>query len=125
MPIVSLIIPIYNVEKYLRKCLDSVINQSFSDIEIICVDDNSTDNTVSIIKKYASQYDFIKVVENKTKTTGGNCRNIGLNLAQGEFVYFCDSDDYVKPNLFQQCISRTKSTNADICIVNVECTYME
>ena len=123
--LVSIIIPSFNVEQYIGQCLDSIIVQKNNNIEIICVDDNSTDNTVNIIKKYASQYDFIKVVENKTKTTGGNRRNIGLNLAQGEFVYFCDSDDYVKPNLFQQCISRIKSTNADICIFNVECTYME
>ena len=125
MCLVSIIIPSFNVEQYIGQCLDSIIVQKNNNIEIICVDDNSTDNTVNIIKKYASQYDFIKVVENKTKTTGGNCRNIGLNLAQGEFIYFCDSDDYVKPNLFQQCISRIKSTNADICIFNVECTYME
>ena len=71
-PKVSIIIPVYGVEKYLEECLDSVINQTLKEIEIICVDDNSTDNTVSIIKKYASQYDFIKVIENKTKNTRSN-----------------------------------------------------
>ena len=66
--LISIIIPSFNVEQYIGQCLDSIIVQKNNNIEIICVDDNSTDNTVNIIKKYASQYDFIKIVENKTKT---------------------------------------------------------
>lgn len=90
----SIILPIYNVEKYLRPCIDSILNQTYKDYEIILVDDGSTDLSSRICDEYTSKYDFIKTVH---KPNGGlsDARNVGLKLANGEYVFFIDSDDYL------------------------------
>ena len=97
LPKVSIIIPIYNVEKYLRECLDSVINQTLKDIEIICVDDGSTDNSLSILREYAQKDNRIIVVNQKNQGAAV-ARNSGIKIAKGEYVCFIDSDDYYPAN---------------------------
>ena len=97
MPKVSVIIPVYNVEKYLRECLDSVINQTLKDIEIICIDDGSTDSSLSILKEYAKKDKRIKIIKQKNLGAGA-ARNKGIKIAKGEFVIFLDSDDYYPTN---------------------------
>ena len=94
---VSVIIPIYNVEKYIRQCIDSVLNQTYTQIEIILVDDGSPDNCGAICDEYAERDNRIKVIH---KENGGlsDARNAGLAIAQGDFVYFLDSDDYLRKN---------------------------
>ena len=92
-PKISLIIPVYNVEKFLRECLDSVVNQTMRDIEIICINDGSTDGSLDILKKYAAKDDRIIVI-NQTNGWLSAARNSGLKIARGEYIQFVDSDDY-------------------------------
>ena len=91
---ISVIIPVYNVESYLRQCLDSVVNQTFEDIEIICVDDGSTDGSLDILNKYASSDNRFKIISQPNQGLG-TARNNGLKLACGNYIYFLDSDDYI------------------------------
>lgn len=92
MPVVSVIIPVYNAEKYLRECLDSVINQTFKDIEIICVDDGSTDNSVNILNEYAERDNRVIVLK-QNNSGPSKARNLGWDLAKGIYIAFLDSDD--------------------------------
>ncbi len=92
MPKVSIIVPVYNVEKYLSTCLDSLINQTLKDIEIICINDGSTDNSLNILNEYA-QKDTRIIVINKENSGPGSCRNLGIEKATGEYIQFVDSDD--------------------------------
>ena len=97
---VSIIIPIYNVEKYLTKCIDSVENQKYDNVEVILVNDGSTDNSEKIIKQYESKYDNIKYIK---KENGGlsEARNVGVKHSTGDYICFIDSDDYVSSSLLQ------------------------
>ena len=110
---VSIIIPIYNGEKYLNKCLDSTCNQTLKNIEIICINDGSTDNTPNILKKYSSKYKQIKVIS--TENNGqGSARNKALNIAKGEYVGFVDADDWIELNTFELLYNKAKSNNLDL-----------
>lgn len=104
MPKVSVIVPIYNVERYLEKCLDSLVNQTLSDIQIILVNDGSTDNSGNIAKEYADKYqDKILYLE---KENGGlsDARNYGLKYVKGKYISFVDSDDYISKNLYAELV---------------------
>lgn len=100
-PKVSVIIPVYNTEKYLRECLDSVVNQTLKDIEIICVDDGSTDGSVVILEEYRTKDSRITVI---SQANGGlsSARNSGMNRAHGEYIAFVDSDDYLELNALEK-----------------------
>ena len=113
--LVSIIIPVYNVEKYLSKCLDSVINQTYKNIEIICVNDGSTDNSINILETYNQIDARIQII---TQKNGGlaTARNTGLKYAKGDFVYFLDSDDWVDINLIQTTLEAIILSDADICM---------
>lgn len=115
MPKVSVIIPVYNVEEYLPECLDSVVNQTLKDIEIICVDDGSTDNSLEILKEYAKKDPRIKVLTQKNQGAGA-ARNKGLKVAEGEYLYFIDGDDYIEPEALKKVYDRITETNAEICV---------
>lgn len=118
MPKVSVIIPVYNVEKYLKQCLDSVINQTLKDIEIICINDGSTDTSGTILKEYAQKDSRIKIIiqENKGLSVA---RNSGLEIAQGEYVGFVDSDDYVDSNFYKKLYDSAKKNKADIAFTSI------
>ncbi len=90
---ISIIVPVYNVEKYLPECLDSIINQSLKDIEIFCINDGSPDNSLGILKNYAEKDSRIKIIDKKNEGVG-KARNDGIRAAAGEFIAFMDSDDY-------------------------------
>ena len=94
-PKISIIIPVYNVEKYLRECLDSCINQTLADIEIICVDDCSPDNSIKILEEYQAKDYRIKIFRHEKNKNLGAARNTGIQNAIGEYVWFVDSDDYI------------------------------
>ena len=114
-PKISVIIPVYNMEKYLKRCVDSVINQTFRDLEIILVDDGSKDNSGKMCDEYEANDARIKVIH-KQNGGLGFARNSGLEIAAGEFVSFVDSDDYVEINMYEKLYSRIKQENADSCI---------
>ena len=114
MPKVSVIIPVYNVDKYLSRCLDSVINQTLEDIEIICINDNSTDNSLDILRDYAQRDSRIKIIDLPQNLGVGEARNAGIDKASGEYIGFVDSDDYIDLNFYENLYKKAKETNADI-----------
>lgn len=99
-PKVSVIIPVYNAEKYLRECLDSVVNQTLKEIEIICVDDGSTDGSLTILREYRKKDKRVKVLTQANEGVSA-ARNRGLLSACGEFVAFLDSDDYIEISAYE------------------------
>lgn len=113
--LISVIIPIYNAELYLQKCLDSVVNQTLKDIEVICVDDGSTDNSVDIIKKYMMSDSRIKLFQQSNKGAGA-ARNYGLKYAIGKYVHFLDSDDWLDLSAYEKTHNVIEETKSDICI---------
>ena len=119
---VSVIVPVYNVEKYLDKCLSSLVEQTLSEIEIIIVDDGSTDSSPEIIKRYAEKYENIISVQ---KENGGlsDARNFGLPFASGEYIGYLDSDDYIDSEMYEVMYEKAKSTNSDIVECNLHHTY--
>ena len=121
---ISVIIPVYNVEKYLKECLDSVINQTLKDIEIICVNDGSTDNSLNILENYAKKDNRIIVISQKNKGLSG-ARNTGLKYCSGEYVSFIDSDDYVSKDLFELTYNNAISNNSDLVIFKIASLYTE
>jgi glycosyltransferase involved in cell wall biosynthesis len=116
---VSVIVPVYNVEKYLEKCLDSLISQTHKDIEILVVNDGSTDRSEEIIHHYAKKYpDKIKAFH---KENGGlsDARNFGIEIAAGDYIGFVDSDDYVHPSMFEEMAGLAEKHNAEMVICNI------
>ena len=113
IPVVSVIIPVYNAEKYLRTCLDSAVNQTLKDIEIILVDDGSTDSSPYIIDEYALKDSRIRAIHQQNK--GGSCAcNAGIACAQGEYLGFMDCDDAISPDMYETMHKAAKDYNADI-----------
>ena len=112
-PKVSVIIPVYNVEEYLRECLDSVINQTLKEIEIICVDDGSTDSSLEILKEYAKNDNRISVLTQEN-LHAGVARNAGLAVAKGEYVHFLDSDDWIEKETYQEVLQDINSSDIGI-----------
>ena len=113
---ISVILPVYNVEKYLSECLDSIINQTLKDIEIICVNDGSTDNSLAILKEYASKDTRIKIIDKENEGLGYT-RKVGLNNATGEYILFCDSDDYYSElTVFEELYNYIEKVKVDVVI---------
>ena len=120
MPKVSVIVPVYNVEKYLEKCINSLIKQTLQDIEIIFIDDGSTDNSKKIIDKYMLNYS--ERIKYLYKENGGlsSARNYGIPYAKGEYIAFLDSDDYIEPIMYEEMYNVAKKENSDM----VECDFI-
>lgn len=110
---VSVIVPIYNSEKYLEKCLDSLVNQTLKDIEIILINDGSTDSSKDIILKYKEQYNNIILIDKQNEGIG-KARNDGIKKASGEYITFVDSDDYIKINMFEDFYNYSKKHEMDM-----------
>jgi glycosyltransferase involved in cell wall biosynthesis len=115
--LLSVIVPVYNVEPFLRQCLDSVIKQTLKDIEIICVNDGSTDGSLAILKQYANSDRRIVLIN---KECGGlsSARNAGLDIATGDFVYFLDSDDYLSANALKRLTKKMITNDLDMIFFN-------
>ena len=113
MPTVSVIIPIYNTEKYLRRCLDSINHQTYRDWEALCVNDGSTDGSRAILQEYADRDPRFKIID---KPNGGlsDARNAGLDAAIGEYINFVDSDDLIHPQTFEIAVALAKRDGSDI-----------
>ena len=112
---ISVIIPVYNVEKYLRKCLSSVINQSFKNIEIICVNDGSSDNSLRILSEYEHLDDRILLISQSNKGLG-SARNKGIEYSKGKYLFFLDSDDYIELNTLEELFNHAEKTDADLVL---------
>ncbi len=112
-PNISIILPIYNVESYLEECLESLRSQSLSGIEIICVNDGSTDNSKNILKKYVESDSRIKLI-NQDNSGQGIARNNGIKIATGEYIGFVDPDDWVEPEMFENLYRAARNFDADI-----------
>jgi len=119
MPVFSLIIPIYNVEKYLTDCLDSCINQTFKDIEIICINDCSPDKSNIILNEYAKKDSRIKVITHEENKGLGGARNTGIAAATGKYTWFIDSDDMISLDACELLFSVINKTNAHIIRFNI------
>lgn len=113
--LISVIVPVYNVSEYLPICLDSIIKQPFKDIEIICIDDKSTDNSLEILNQYHHKDSRIKIIENSENIGVGLSRNKGLNLASGDYIHFVDPDDWLEDNLYTELYDTLKKfPNIDV-----------
>lgn len=118
-PKVSIIVPIYNVEQYLDRCLDSLVNQTFQDIEIIGVNDGSTDNSLHILNTYAKKDKRIKVIDKKNEGVS-KARNKGIEYANGKYIIFVDSDDWIDCNMIDEMQKISETQNSDVTM----CTYV-
>lgn len=123
MPKVSVIVPVYNVEKYLEKCLNSLVNQTLKDIEIIIVNDGTPDNSQTIIDKYQKKYP--NIIKSYIKENGGlsDARNYGLKKASGKYIAFLDSDDYVTTDMYESMYKKAISGNFDMVVCNLNYIY--
>ncbi len=119
---VSIIIPVYNVEKYLNQCLNSIIEQTLKEIEIICVNDGSTDNSLLILENYKKIDSRIKIIT-KVNDGLGAARNTGIEAACGEYIGFVDSDDFVDKTMFEKLYYKGIITKADVVISNLDLYY--
>ena len=114
-PKVSVIIPVYNVEKYLGPCLDSILGQTLNNIEVICVDDGSTDRSLDILREYEKRDARVKVLT-QPNTNAGAARNKGIQQAKGEYLSFLDSDDHFDPTMLEKCAARMDQDGSDVLV---------
>lgn len=122
-PMVSVIVPVYNVESYLRECLDSLVHQSLTSLEIIVVDDGSTDRSSSILEEYEQKYSSL--LKSYRKPNGGlsDARNFGLHYAKGEYIGFIDSDDYVETTMFERLLDEALRTKALVTVCDINYVF--
>ena len=109
----SIIVPVYNVELFLRECLDSIENQTFKGFEVICINDGSTDGSLSILQEYAAKDSRFKVISQENQGQGV-ARNNGIDIAQGEYLLFIDPDDFIEPNMLEIIYKKFQQTDAEI-----------
>ena len=119
-PVISIIVPSYNEEKNIRRCLDSILNQTFSDFEVLCVDDSSTDSTYDIIVEYSEKDSRIIPLKNDGKGVS-SARNYGLKYAKGLYIGFVDSDDYIQPQMYEFLYNALIKANLDVAL----CDYIK
>lgn len=116
--LISVIIPVYNVEKYLRQCLESLVNQTYAKLEFICVNDGSQDNSLDILYEYAQRDERIRVI-NQDNRGQAIARNRGMKAAKGEYIAFVDADDFVELDLFEKCLGKS----SDVVVFGVKTFY--
>src|SRR5690625_3677419 len=121
-PLVTIIIPVYNVEKYIAECLNSVIRQTYSNIEVIIINDGSNDNSYEIIESYSKKYNNLKIIDQENKGQSV-ARNVGLTKAKGKYIYFLDSDDYIKDITIENLVSKMEENNLDLIRFSAEVIY--
>lgn len=121
---VSIIIPVYNASKYLEKCLDSIINQTYQNIEIITINDGSKDNSLEILNEYASKDNRIKIID---KENGGvsSARNIGIDMATGKYIMFIDADDYIEKDMLEVMHRQIEEQDAQICLCGMNVVSLD
>ena len=120
LELISVIVPVYNVEKYIRECLDSIVNQTYKNLQIILVDDGSTDNSGKICDEFAKKDSRITVVHQENQGAGA-AKNTGLELIEGEYFSIIDSDDYIDLSMYEKMVSLMKQYDSDI----VQCLFKQ
>ena len=123
-PKITIIIPVYNVEHYLRQCLDSVVNQTLRDIEIICVNDGSTDGSLAILNEYAKNDNRLTILDQKNQG-GGGARNDAIHLVKGKYTLFADSDDWLNLELCEKVYRKAEETDADMVYFRMKGTELD
>lgn len=120
----SIIVPVYNVEKYLRRCMDSLVSQTISDMEILVINDGSPDNSQKIIEEYEKKYSFVKGF---VKENGGlsDARNYGIEIAKGEYIAFVDSDDYIENTMYETMYKKAITKEFDVVVCDFEEIYSD
>ena len=121
--LITVIVPCYNVEKYVDKCLDSIINQTYKNLEIILVEDCSTDKTYECIKDYPKKDKRIRIIKNKKNSGLSYSRNAGIKTAKGKYLSFIDSDDYITNNFYESMLDVIKKEDAEIAICDIKTVY--
>ena len=112
---VSVIIPVYNAQQYLKQCLDSICQQTLHEIEIICIDDGSTDDSLRILQEYTKKESRLQILTQKNQGAGA-ARNCGLRAAKGLYLSFLDADDFFEPNMLEEALNEIETYKADfIC----------
>lgn len=119
MPLISIIVPVFKTEKFLKKCLDTIVNQTLTDIEIICVNDGSPDNSLEILNEYASKDKRIKVISQENSGPSV-ARNTGIAVATGEYIGFVDSDDWIDLDFYEKLYTAAKKYDADIAVCGIK-----
>ena len=122
---ISIIIPCYNVEKYLSRCIDSILNQTYKDYEIIMVDDCSTDNTWSIINQYSKNYSNCIAIKNEKNSGAGYSRNKALEIAKYDYISFIDSDDYIEDNFYLELLNSIEKEESDVAVCDIYVRYID
>ena len=115
---ISVIVPVYNVEKFLHVCLNSVLNQTYPDFEIICIDDASTDSSLEILEYFFQKDSRIKIIKQDFNQGPGHSRNCGLNVAKGKYIFFLDGDDWIDFNTFEVLIKKADENDLDLLFFN-------
>ena len=118
-PMVSVVMPVYNSGKYLRECLDSLISQTFTDFEVICADDGSTDDSPAILREYAEKDQRFTILS-QDHAYAGAARNLGMSHARGKYLIFLDSDDRFLPRMLELTVKKAEEAGADICVFPAE-----
>lgn len=121
-PAVSVVIPVYNTEKYLERCLNSLVNQSLKDCEIICINDGSTDKSLEILEEYKVKYPQIVIINQQNKGPSA-ARNCGIEIAKGEYIGFVDADDWVDLDYFEKLYNSAKANNCDIAVAGIDAIH--
>ncbi len=119
MPEISVILPVYNADKYLQECLDSLLCQTFRDIEVLCINDGSTDKSAEILNQYTQKDNRVRVFEQENSGPA-KARNVGLFNAKGQFLMFCDADDAYKPDMCEKMLTALKEHNVDLVMCDAE-----
>lgn len=117
MKLVSIVIPVYNAEKTIKECINSILNQTYKNIEIICINDGSTDNSMELLNKYSQLDSRIKVIDKENRGVS-SARNLGIKNANGEYISFVDSDDWLEANMIEKLINVIKNKNVDVVRCN-------
>ena len=116
---VSIIVPVYNVEKYLRECLDSIAMQTIDDFEVICINDGSEDNSDRILTEYEKKYKNIKILVHEENKGLSAARNTGIRNAAGEYLLFVDADDYILPETCETLYEQARKTESEVLFYNL------
>lgn len=121
---VSVILPVYNVEPYLRQCMDSIVGQTLEEIEIICIDDGSSDNSLNILKEYQQKDSRVRVIEQQNAGAGA-ARNAGMRVASGQYLSFLDSDDFFEPDMLEKAYACAEHYTADFIVFHSDQFHMD